>query len=89
MTQINGHRTLVSALDAAWAAIQHQHTDVPGVVLTLGSGAPAVTAGEQRPGHFAACHYPERVPELKLTLELAPKLSKAPERALKPDEVAP
>ncbi len=45
MIQINGHRTLVSALDAAWAAIQHQHTDVPGVVLTLGSGALAVTAG--------------------------------------------
>ena len=67
MTQINGHRTLVSALDAAWAAIQHQHTDVPGVVLTLGSGALAVTAEEQRPGHFAACrwqHAQAWIPEL-------------------------
>ena len=44
---------------------------------------------EHKPGHFAACHYPERVPELKLTLELAPKLSKAPVRALKLDKVAP
>jgi oligopeptide/dipeptide ABC transporter ATP-binding protein len=44
---------------------------------------------EHKPGHFAACHYPERVPELKLTLELAPKVSKTPERELEQNKVAP
>lgn len=67
MIQINWHRTLVSALDAAWAAIGHQHPDIPGVVLTLGSGALAVPARQEPLGHFAACRWPHtqaRVPEL-------------------------
>jgi peptide/nickel transport system ATP-binding protein len=37
---------------------------------------------EQRPGHFSACHYAERVPELRQTIELTPKLSKAAEQVL-------
>jgi SprT-like family. len=58
---------LVSALDAAWAAIQQRHGDVPAVVLTLGSGTLGVKAGEERLGHFAAGrwqHDQARVPEL-------------------------
>jgi peptide/nickel transport system ATP-binding protein len=43
---------------------------------------------EHKPGHFAACHYPERVSEIKLTLEMTPKLNKPAEPALKLDEVS-
>ncbi len=58
---------LVTALDAAWQAIQHRHPEVPGVVLTLGSGTLGVKAGQERLGHFAAGrwqHAEDRLPEL-------------------------
>lgn len=43
---------------------------------------------EAKPGHFTACHYPERVAGLKLTLEMAPTLNKTPAPEPNLDEVA-
>jgi hypothetical protein len=45
---------LVSALTAAWRAIQRHHPEVPDVVLTLGSGTLGKRGGETTLGHFAA-----------------------------------
>ncbi|GAY10329.1 hypothetical protein [Pseudonocardia sp. N23] len=45
---------LVSALTAAWRAIQGEHPEVPDVVLTLGSGTLGKRGGETTLGHFAA-----------------------------------
>ncbi len=45
---------LVSALTAAWRAIQQHHPEVPDVVLTLGSGTLGRRGGETTLGHFAA-----------------------------------
>jgi len=45
---------LVSALTAAWRAIQGEHSEVPDVVLALGSGTLGKRGGETTLGHFAA-----------------------------------
>lgn len=63
---------LVAALDTAWSAIQTRHSEVPDVILTVGSGTLGQSAGETRLGHFAAERWQRsggpdsdgRVPEL-------------------------
>lgn len=42
---------LVAAIENAWGAIQERHTDLPDVVVTLGSG---IVARGLKLGHFAA-----------------------------------
>ncbi len=43
---------------------------------------------EHRPGRFSACHYAESVPQLKATLQNAPRLSELAHDASKPSAVA-
>ncbi len=48
---------LVGALTTAWRAIKARHTEVPDVVLTVGSGTIGVKPGQARFGHFAAARW--------------------------------
>ncbi|MFT4156733.1 MAG: hypothetical protein QM630_02220 [Microbacterium sp.] len=57
--------SLVAAVEDTWAAIQHNHADVPPVVVTLASGA--LGGNALKLGHFAAdawVHESETVHEL-------------------------
>jgi len=48
---------LVAALEAAWAAIQARHTDLPDVVIVLASGSVGAPRGALKLGHFAAMRW--------------------------------
>jgi hypothetical protein len=48
---------LVSALEAAWAAIRVQQPEVPAVVIVVGSGSPRRAAAMLTLGHFAASRW--------------------------------
>jgi hypothetical protein len=44
---------VVTVLEAGWSAIRSRHSQVPAVVIVLGSGSPARASGTLRWGHFA------------------------------------
>ena len=62
MTNIEASK-LVGAIEAAWAAIQKRHEDVPDVVVTLGAGSLGVQRGTLKLGHFAVRRWVGETPE--------------------------
>ena len=48
---------LVAALEAAWAAIQHRHPEIPDVVIVMAAGSVGVPRGALKLGHFAAMRW--------------------------------
>ena len=70
---------LVGALESAWAAIRAQHTEIPAVVLVVGSGSPTKPNQGMKWGHFAALrwqHGDTQLPEILISGE---GLSREPE----------
>ncbi|OKJ47372.1 hypothetical protein AMK25_01685 [Micromonospora sp. TSRI0369] len=70
---------LVGALESAWAAIRAQHTEIPAVVLIVGSGSPTKPNQGMKWGHFAALrwqHGDTQLPEILISGE---GLSREPE----------
>ncbi|MBQ1015868.1 hypothetical protein KBX53_34085, partial [Micromonospora sp. M51] len=70
---------LVAALEAAWAAIRNQHTEVPPAVLVVGSGSPTKPNQGMKWGHFAALRWQagdNQLPEILISGE---GLSREPE----------
>lgn len=58
---------LVRAIDVVWQGIRRRHTDVPDVMITVGSGTLGAKPGQARLGHFAAARWQregESLPEL-------------------------
>ncbi len=71
---------LVGALESAWAAIRAQHTEIPAVVLVVGSGSPTKPNQGMKWGHFAALrwqHGDTQLPEILISGE---GLSREPEQ---------
>jgi hypothetical protein len=63
---------LLTALEAAWAAIRARHPDVPAAVLIVGSGSPATAKAAMKWGHFAALrwqHGDTQLPEVLVSGE--------------------
>ncbi len=63
---------LLAALEAAWQAIRDRHTDVPEVVLIVGTGSPARASARLTYGHFATStwqHGDRRLPEVMVSGE--------------------
>lgn len=48
---------IVAAVEQTWAAIQHRHREVPGVVVTFGAGTIGTAPGTVRLGHFAPARW--------------------------------
>ena len=63
---------LLSALETCWAAIRARHSEVPDVVLIVGSGSPATASQSLKYGHFAALrwqHGDRQLPEVLVSGE--------------------
>jgi hypothetical protein len=63
---------LLTALEAAWAAIRDRHPEVPAAVLIVGSGSPATAKAAMKWGHFAALrwqHGDTQLPEVLVSGE--------------------
>ena len=69
---------LLSALEAAWAAIRARHPDVPDAVLIVGSGSPATGSQSLKLGHFATLRWQSGDTQLPEVLVSGEGLSRTP-----------
>jgi hypothetical protein len=73
---------LLAALEAAWQTVRDRHTDVPEVVLIVGTGSPARASARLTYGHFATStwqHGNRRLPEVMVSGE---GLSRTPNQVM-------
>src|SRR5919107_819291 len=63
---------LLTALEAAWAAIRARHPEVPAAVVIVGSGSPAKGSQSLKWGHFATLRWQsgeQKLPEVLVSGE--------------------